>query len=649
MTLLHLYFFNLQFNLCWASTSERKERSHYRRSMIDRSIDDHHSPARACKMMSSSSPPVDAAPAKHSGHGGGRRKRKRRHGGGSGGGAPRRGTHGSQNRTTRCEHDDDPTHHMLDCTSSLHVHFDDLAERYPDFREAWADLKKRRNGELGAKQPSSSSSSSFSTHVDAAFNLALTRAILRRNFDLSLPSMPEGHLCPPVPNRLNYVLWLNSLLEQSSDGGYFEQQPAALLTPSASPAHRRIGIDIGCGASCIYPLLLTTNRFNPDVSFGGVNNSWTFFATDIDERSLKLATINVEDNGLGDRIELSLVPKSRRQLLAERGDAAIDSMNDTALFNSTPGPVMTAVEAYSKVVISKKKEDGPDDDTIRNGPVVFDFCMTNPPFYATEEEATVDRKGDGRSRTDMNVGEGVYPGGELGVVWDMVADSMELGDSMTWYTSMVSKKSSLVKLEGELRRRFGRGAVRTATFVQGKTTRWGIAWTHRQVAPRSPAVRVCGGLQEFDVEIPTANISSCGALDEVVGRVVSYCQWMMESKKLEMECTVGRKEDDIVEVVITGREQGDGAGATSTANGGSNCAFIIVVGIKAGGARDLKAETGNKDAERTLVNLKLECYCHSSSGMATIETFRSGVVCEIKRSNRRWRRMLARAEGAYMY
>lgn len=418
------------------------------------------------KMMSSSSPPVDAAPAKHSGHGGGRRKRKRRHGGGSGGGAPRRGTHGSQNRTTRCEHDDDPTRHVLDCTSSLHVHFDDLAERYPDFREAWADLKKRRNGELGAKQPSSStSSSSFSTHVDAAFNLALTRAILRRNFDLSLPSMPEGHLCPPVPNRLNYVLWLNSLLEQSSDGGYFEQQPAASLTPSASasPAHRRIGIDIGCGASCIYPLLLTTNRFNPDVSFGGVNNSWTFFATDIDERSLKSATINVEDNGLGDQIDLSLVPKSRRQLLAERGDAAIDSMNDTALFNSTPGPVMTAVEAYSKVVISKKKEDGPDDDTIRNGPVVFDFCMTNPPFYATEEEATVDRKGDGRSRTDMNVGEGVYPGGELGFVRDMVADSVELTDSMTWYTSMVSKKSSLVKLEGELRRRFGRGAVRTAT------------------------------------------------------------------------------------------------------------------------------------------------------------------------------------------
>ena len=251
----------------------------------------------------------------------------------------------------------------------------------------------------------------------------------------------------------------------------------------------------------------------------------------------------------------------------------------------------------------------------------------------------------------MNVGEGVYPGGELGFVRDMVADSMELADSMTWYTSMVSKKSSLVELEGELRRRFGRGAVRTATFVQGKTTRWGIAWTHRQVAPRSPAVRVRGGLQEFDVEIPTANISSCAALDEVAGRVVSYCQWMVESKKLEMECTVGRKEDDIVEVVITGKEQGDGAGATSTANGGSNlhanCAFIIFVGIKAGGARDLKAHTCNKDAERTLVNLKLECYCHSSSGMATIETFRSGVVCEIKRSNRRWRRMLARAERAY--
>jgi 23S rRNA A1618 N6-methylase RlmF len=303
---------------------------------------------------------------------------------------------------------------------------------------------------------------------------------------------------------------------------------------------------------------------------------------------------------------------------------------------------MTAVEAYSRVVVSKKKgvskkKEGPEDDTIRaNGPVVFDFCMTNPPFYAAEEEATVDRKGDGRSRTDMNVGEGVYPGGELGFVRDMVADSVELTDSITWYTSMVSKKSSLVELEGELRRRFGRGAVRTATFVQGKTTRWGIAWTHRQVAPRSPAVRVRGGLQEFDVEMPTADRSSCGALDEVASRVVSYCQWMVESKKLEMECTVGRKEDDIVEVVIAGKEQRDDGVCSATASGGNNSAFIIDVGIKAGEARN---------AEKTLVNLKLECYCHSS-GMATIEAFRSGVVCEIKRSNRRWRRMLAKPEGA---
>ena len=92
-----------------------------------------------------------------------------------------------------------------------------------------------------------------------------------------------------------------------------------------------------------------------------------------------------------------------------------------------------------------------------------------------------------------------------------------------------------------------------------------------------------------------------------------------------------------MEVVITGKEQGDDG--VATASGGSNCAFIIDIGIKAGEARD---------AEKTLVNLKLECYCHSSSGMATVETFRSGVVCEIKRSNRRWRRMLARAaEGVY--
>lgn len=564
------------------------------------------------------------------------------------------------NKSTRCAPDvnrhpaaddeNDPTHQTLDCTSTLDVNFHDFAERYPDFREAWDELKQRRRGEILSD---SSSSRSFSTHVDSAFNVALTRAMLCHNFDLSLPSMPEGYLCPPVPNRLNYVLWLNHLLKQSSDEQYFKQEPLPV------GASQRIGIDIGCGASCIYPLLLTTDRFNPTMGTCAENagsecsSRWTFLATDIDEQSIQSAAINVKTNGVEDRIELTLVPKSRRQVLEDESDAnTLESgTTHTAAFSKNVlGPVMNAVAAYTQVVDSKKTK-LLDVDTlgrwITNGPAKFDFCMTNPPFYATEEEASTDRKGDGRSRTDMNVGEGVYPGGEIQFVVDMIADSRELTDTVTWYTSMVSKKSSLVELKRELRSQLGQGAVRTATFVQGKTTRWGIAWTYREVAPRSPALRLTGGLQECDVEILSA--SDLGAIDEVVNRVIAYCQWMGESKKLEVECKVGKKDGKhVAKISVTGTghrgrgEQGDDGATTS--DGGIGGAFIIDISMKT-----IKADEVGVDSNagsKSLVRVKLECFCRSSLGLAAIDIFRSNLEGEIKRCNRRWRRMMTRAEGS---
>lgn len=55
-----------------------------------------------------------------------------------------------------------------------------------------------------------------------------------------------------VPNRHNYILWLKDLLDTSS---YNE------------PGQKLTGLDIGTGASCIYPLL------------GCVQRPWSFIAT----------------------------------------------------------------------------------------------------------------------------------------------------------------------------------------------------------------------------------------------------------------------------------------------------------------------------------------------------------------------------------
>ena len=113
--------------------------------------------------------------------------------------------------------------------------------------------------------------------------------------------------------------------------------------------------------------------------------------------------------------------------------------------------------------------------------------MSNPPFYSNSDEATVPRSGDGRNRTDMTFHESVYPGGELGFALDMLHDSFSYRERITWYTLMVSKKSSLIAFEKELAKvGFHRGSVRTTEFVQGNMMRWGVAWTFLTPSVRSP-------------------------------------------------------------------------------------------------------------------------------------------------------------------
>ena len=103
--------------------------------------------------------------------------------------------------------------------------------------------------------------------VDDEFNLCLTRAILKAHFGYSHFSVPVGHLVPPVPNRLRYVEWLKTLLGGSKEGAATEGRREDGL----------LGLDVGTGASCIYPLL-------------GAKMGWRFLATDIDEESVQNAT-----------------------------------------------------------------------------------------------------------------------------------------------------------------------------------------------------------------------------------------------------------------------------------------------------------------------------------------------------------------------
>ena len=77
----------------------------------------------------------------------------------------------------------------------------------------------------------------------------LTKAMLDHDFGL-VWSLPAGNLCPTVPNRCNYLCWLAWDLVGAEEG---EEAKRCL--------------DVGIGASCIYPLLGT--KLFPRWSFVG--------------------------------------------------------------------------------------------------------------------------------------------------------------------------------------------------------------------------------------------------------------------------------------------------------------------------------------------------------------------------------------------
>jgi 23S rRNA A1618 N6-methylase RlmF len=110
---------------------------------------------------------------------------------------------------------------------------------------------------------------------------AVTRALLQRDFNLDW-QQPLHHLCPPVPGRLNYLLWLQDLVQQDA-------------AAAAAPTNVCIA-DIGTGASAIFPLL------------GARQFGWSFVALDSNADALAHARCNVERNGLQHLITLQHVP-----------------------------------------------------------------------------------------------------------------------------------------------------------------------------------------------------------------------------------------------------------------------------------------------------------------------------------------------------
>ncbi|CAG0920047.1 unnamed protein product [Notodromas monacha] len=247
----------------------------------------------------------------------------------------------------------------------------------------------------------------------------LTKCCLLKDFQLDV-DIPADRLVPVLPLRLNYLLWLEDLLD---------------LAGLKSSNENLVGADVGTGASCVFPLL------------GARAFGWNFVATEIDPDSVLCAVKNVARNRLEDSIKVVLVKR------------------EESIFE----PVLNAL-GNGRVVHF----------TMCNPPFFEDKAGSIKPLWLERKEMRRLALGNPRSEpknadTGMEI-EKTTSGGEVDFIARMFEESRSLGGQIKIFTSMVGTKAHLVQLKKILLAGQPKAFVETQ-FCQGNTMRWGLAWS----------------------------------------------------------------------------------------------------------------------------------------------------------------------------
>ena len=230
----------------------------------------------------------------------------------------------------------------------------------------------------------------------------LNKALLFSYDKLNLWNFSDENLCPPIPGRLDYILHLSDLLSEEKDIKI---------------------LDIGTGATCIYPLL------------GVAEFNWNFIATDIDLDSLDSAQDIIDDNTLDANIKL-------RQQFDEQ-----------------------------QILKGILEEDD-----------FFSATMCNPPFYKSAEEA----RGANR-RKSRNLGNNAvrnfsgnnnelwYKGGEKVFLHNYLYESSLFSNKSKWFTSLVSKKENVESLQNSSKK-LGAEEFKVINMNQGNKVTRIVCW-----------------------------------------------------------------------------------------------------------------------------------------------------------------------------
>jgi len=198
------------------------------------------------------------------------------------------------------------------------------------------------------------------------------------------------------------------------------------------------GLDIGTGANVIYPIIATR-------SYG-----WQMVGTDIDAVSIKSGNTIIASNSV---LISQINVRQQRE----------------------PQHIFTGVVK-------------PDEH--------FAFCMCNPPFHQSAEQAKAvsQRKIRNLTKNKSKRGSPVNnqkqnatlnfagqsnelwcEGGELQFIQRMIAQSPEYASQIRWFSSLVSKKDNLIQIYKSLRE-LGITEVKTVEMAQGQKVSRFVAW-----------------------------------------------------------------------------------------------------------------------------------------------------------------------------
>lgn len=236
---------------------------------------------------------------------------------------------------------------------------------------------------------------------------ALNTSLLRTHYGIKYWVFSDKNLTPPVPSRANYIHYLADLIPANTT-----TKPTTIL-------------DIGTGASCIYPLL------------GHAIYDWNFVGTEIDAYALKSAKNIVDKNQLSTKIDIRL-------------------QNDKN-------------NMFKSIVKTDER---------------FYASMCNPPFYASQEEAkeanTQKIKGLGKESVARNFSgmhhELWYTGGEKAFLHNYLYQSSLIKTQCFWFTTLVSKKKNVKSMYASLEK-LGAKEIKTIPMQQGNKISRIVAWT----------------------------------------------------------------------------------------------------------------------------------------------------------------------------